>query len=203
MYCKEPKISSWFSRRGFSCNWFWTNCFWADKIFWLINKIQILIVAGLRYGGAMNVLPFLFQFPKTKKWHLLPSEVGAPLQKILDLPLFNVHVSEAKISEALDLNYIITSNYWQIWRPDLPMSLIVSSIAEGVNEQNSIVNKCQCRWLLSRSLVMLVGHQYSDQTKTRFVQEINVCNEICEHESAPQLSSLHRPTPTYPGITCV
>ena len=40
------------------------------------------------------------------------------------------------------LKIYITSNCRQIWRPDQPMSLIVSSILGGVNEQNSIVNKC-------------------------------------------------------------
>ena len=41
-----------------------------------------------------------------------------------------------------DGSLTITSNCRQIWRPDQPMSLIVSSIVGGVNEQNSIVNKC-------------------------------------------------------------
>ena len=40
--------------------------------------------------------------------------------------------------------HCITSNCRQIWRP---MSLIVSSIVGGVNEYDSIVNKCRCRWL--------------------------------------------------------
>ena len=39
----------------------------------------------------------------------------------------------------------ITSNYRQIWRPDYPMGLFVSSIDEDINEQNSNVNKCLCR----------------------------------------------------------
>ena len=39
----------------------------------------------------------------------------------------------------------ITSNCRQIWHLDQPMSLIVSSIVGGVNEQNSIVNKCLCK----------------------------------------------------------
>ena len=43
---------------------------------------------------------------------------------------------------------IITSNCLQIWRPNQPMSLIVSSIVGGVNEQNSIVNTPKCRQLL-------------------------------------------------------
>ena len=38
----------------------------------------------------------------------------------------------------------ITSNYRQIWRPNWSMSLIVSSILGGVNEQISIVLKCLC-----------------------------------------------------------
>ena len=40
---------------------------------------------------------------------------------------------------------VITSNYRQLLRPDKPMSLTVSSIVRGVNEQKRIVNKCPCR----------------------------------------------------------
>ena len=42
----------------------------------------------------------------------------------------------------------ITSNCRQICHPCQPMSLIVPIIVGGVNEQNSIVNKCPCGWLL-------------------------------------------------------
>ena len=42
----------------------------------------------------------------------------------------------------VDLIVNITGNCRQIWRPDQPMSLFVSSIVGGVIEQNSIVNKC-------------------------------------------------------------
>ena len=37
---------------------------------------------------------------------------------------------------------LITSNCRQIWRPDQPMNLMLSSIVGVGNEQNSIVNKC-------------------------------------------------------------
>ena len=40
-----------------------------------------------------------------------------------------------------------TSYYRQIWHPEKPISLIVWSIVEGVNENNIIVNKCLCSWL--------------------------------------------------------
>ena len=49
----------------------------------------------------------------------------------------------------------ITSNFKQIWHPDQPKSLIVSSIVGGVNYQNSIVKMSvqmigqpKCRQLL-------------------------------------------------------
>ena len=44
----------------------------------------------------------------------------------------------------------ITSFYRQIWRPDQPMNMIVWGIVGGVNDQNSTVNKCLCRWFGSR-----------------------------------------------------
>ena len=59
---------------------------------------------------------------------------------------------------------VITSNYPQIWRPNYPMSLIVSSIVGGDNDQNSIVNKWRCTsldWAIiakSVSVQFPIGH---------------------------------------------
>ena len=39
----------------------------------------------------------------------------------------------------------ITNNCQKIWSLGQPMTLIVSSIVEAVNEQNVIVNKCLSR----------------------------------------------------------
>ena len=45
-------------------------------------------------------------------------------------------------------------------RPDFPISLIVSSIVGGVNEQNSIVNKLTGEWTGDKSIAANVGEGY-------------------------------------------
>ena len=51
----------------------------------------------------------------------------------------------------------ISSNYRQIWHSDYPMSLLASSIVGGVKEQNSIVDKCLCRWWTAKRAI-IAGH---------------------------------------------
>ena len=97
------------------------------------------------FARTVSKSEHLYGLQKCKYLHFVSLQANTVLSLSLTLLLSLLVLSGNSGVVHWGGGQIITSDYRQIWRPDQPMSLIVSSIVGDVNEQDSIVNKCLWR----------------------------------------------------------